>query len=224
MSLPGFFGKLPSRGDFVDRRLPHRLVQRLDDWIQESLALCMESDEDWEDAFHDSPCWRFTTGLGGDPPGLAGVILPSQDRVGRSFPLVLALPLTAPPGLGFPEDWGAAYQTLAALARETLDSALEPDDLLDRLARLPTAPQPRGGVIPAMQPGIRLNLQGGNLVRTLAAFPRTSNLSTGGLWWHHGHGDHSPCVLVSAGLPSPRAARHLWSDDWRDAPWRPIGQ
>jgi len=223
MATCGFFGKLPSRGDFLDRLLPHRLVSRLDDWLQDSLLLCEEAEADWKPAFRASPCWHFATGLVGDPAGLAGVLIPSRDRVGRDFPLLLAHPLSAAPGLAFPTDWAEAYRRLAALAREAVDTPLQPDDLAARLDGIPSPPAPRGGAIPAMQPGLRLNLRGRNLTRTLTAFPQRSGLHTGGLWWHHGSTGQAPCVLVSAGLPPPQAARFFWSGDWQETPWRPIG-
>jgi len=223
MSICGFFGKLPSRGDFLSRQLPQRLVQRLDDWLQDSLQYCIDADPDWETAFRDSPCWHFALGLGSEPGGLAGVMLPSRDRVGRDFPLILATPLATAPGLAFPMDWAEGYRQLTLLAHEAVDTPLEPDPLAERLAMLPAPPAIRGGAIPAMQPGLRLNLQGNNLSRTLAAFPHSSNLTSGSLWWHHGSAAQPPCVLVSAGLPPAQAAHSLWSGDWRDAPWRPIG-
>ena len=37
--LPGFYGKLPSIGDFVSRRLPSDFIRPWDQWLQETLYL-----------------------------------------------------------------------------------------------------------------------------------------------------------------------------------------
>jgi len=46
----GFYGKLPSLGDFVGRRVPEHVVQRWDHWLQESVAASRASlGERWLD-------------------------------------------------------------------------------------------------------------------------------------------------------------------------------
>ena len=49
---PGFFGKLPSRGDFVTRRLPQGFVAGWDGWLREVLAASRaELDADWLEVY-----------------------------------------------------------------------------------------------------------------------------------------------------------------------------
>ena len=91
----GFFGKLPSHGDFVSMGFGRNLQSALDAWLQAGLqAVQQELGEDWERRFRLMPAWRFIIehGLWG-PATIAGVLLPSLDRVGRSFPLVIATQL-----------------------------------------------------------------------------------------------------------------------------------
>ncbi|AGS26128.1 type VI secretion system-associated protein (plasmid) [Rhizobium etli] len=91
----GFYGKLPSHGDFVSMGLGHSLQSALDAWMQAGLqAAQQELGEDWKRRFRSMPAWRFIIerGLWG-PATVAGVLLPSLDRVGRSFPLVIAAQL-----------------------------------------------------------------------------------------------------------------------------------
>lgn len=91
----GFFGKLPTHGDFVSSALGLRLQGELDQWIRGGLvALETALDAEWRRLFHATAAWRFVVGNGIWAPGaVAGVLLPSKDRVGRSFPLVIAAQL-----------------------------------------------------------------------------------------------------------------------------------
>lgn len=87
----GFFGKLPTHGDFVSWGLTVKLQRALDDWLQIALLTAQDGlGESWLRTFKAMPPWRFfiEEGLWSNH-GVAGVIVPSSDRVGREFPLVL---------------------------------------------------------------------------------------------------------------------------------------
>ncbi|SFB15092.1 type VI secretion system protein ImpM [Rhizobium sp. NFR07] len=91
----GFFGKLPTHGDFVSTGFSRSVQDALDAWLQAGLAKAQHHfGERWEKDFRAMPAWRFIVerGLWG-PMTMAGVIVPSRDRVGRSFPLVVATQL-----------------------------------------------------------------------------------------------------------------------------------
>ncbi|HEU5443177.1 MAG TPA: type VI secretion system-associated protein TagF, partial [Steroidobacteraceae bacterium] len=95
ISQTGFYGKLPCRGDFMQRRAPQGFVDGWDAWLQECLhASRQQLGERWLDLYLTSPVWRFvlTEGICGES-AYAGVMLPSVDRVGRYFPLTLVSPL-----------------------------------------------------------------------------------------------------------------------------------
>ena len=92
----GFYGKVPTRGDFVSRRLPWTFVDPWDRWLQGGLACSRDQLGDaWLEVYLTSPVWRFalTPGVCGDA-GWIGIVLPSVDRVGRYFPLTVARPWT----------------------------------------------------------------------------------------------------------------------------------
>ena len=95
----GFFGKLPSHGDFLRRQVSDAFVGVWDGWLQECLAASRaELGERWLDIYLTSPVWRFACAAGVcGPAPVVGVMVPSVDRVGRYFPLTLAaeLPLDA---------------------------------------------------------------------------------------------------------------------------------
>lgn len=93
----GFYGKLPTLGDFVSRRLPRSFTDPWDQWLQSSLRASQEiHGDDWLSLFLVSPFWRFaiSPGLCGDS-AWAGVVMPSVDRVGRYYPLTLAQAIDA---------------------------------------------------------------------------------------------------------------------------------
>jgi type VI secretion system protein ImpM len=121
----GWYGKLPSLGDFAQRRLPRAFVEDWDDWLQQCLQASRAAlDSDWMAHYLGAPVWRFVL-----LPGVigtdawAGVLLPSVDRVGRYFPLTVCarLPGCAPFGssLAAIEHW---LDELAACALLGLDA------------------------------------------------------------------------------------------------------
>jgi len=124
----GVFGKLPQHGDFVRRGLPPAFVQAWDDWLQSRLGAAREAlGDDFAAAWAAAPTWcfRLHDGVCGEAP-VAGVLIPSQDAVGRQFPLTLAAVL--PIGAGLPdEDWYAALVDAGLGAR---DDGQDVDSLL----------------------------------------------------------------------------------------------
>lgn len=89
----GYFGKMPSRGDFVSHGLDAATRDAMDAWCQDVLPASQEAlGAGWRAAWMEAPIWRFRLrpGLFGRNP-IAGVWLPSTDRAGRLFPLILAV-------------------------------------------------------------------------------------------------------------------------------------
>ncbi|MGN8274432.1 type VI secretion system-associated protein TagF [Pseudomonas sp. SMN5] len=118
MSTPGFYGKLASRGDFVSRGLPQSFIAPWDSWLAAGLLASQTSlGERWLDAYLVSPLWRFLVAPGVCGPDAAvGVVMPSIDRVGRYFPLTVALLLEpdADPAsvVGGADDWFERVENL----------------------------------------------------------------------------------------------------------------
>ncbi len=137
-STVGFFGKLPSHGDFISRRLPRPFVESWDQWLQGGISASREQlGSNWLDIFLVSPIWQFglTPGLCGDD-AWAGVMMPSVDKVGRYFPLTLAaklrpdqLPLLFDPACGW-------FDALSQLAFSSLDYDFDLQNFDTSLERL----------------------------------------------------------------------------------------
>lgn len=92
----GMYGKIPILGDFVSRGLPADFIHAWDAWLQESISASRQDlGAAWLDIFLTSPIWRFFLSPGVcSEKAWAGVLIPSVDRVGRYFPLTLAIPLS----------------------------------------------------------------------------------------------------------------------------------
>ncbi|MEM9198947.1 MAG: type VI secretion system-associated protein TagF [Pseudomonadota bacterium] len=117
----GVFGKIAGLGDFLRRDLPPGFAEIWDPWLasvmSESRAQLGAS---WEEAYASAPIWRFALAPGvAGPAACLGILMPSQDRVGRLFPLTL---VTA----------AAADRAAAALGDDTVLLAWE-DAALDTL-------------------------------------------------------------------------------------------
>jgi type VI secretion system protein ImpM len=141
--VPGWYGKLPSLGDFASRRLEGDFIEPWDLWLGERLqALRDARGEAWLPAYLHSRPWRFLltpgalAGLEGSST-LAGVLLPSVDRVGRYFPLTLVASLPRVPA--GPRALGELLAWLHRLEDAALDAVQNEwtiDALESALARL----------------------------------------------------------------------------------------
>lgn len=155
MAITGWYGKLPALGDFASRRLPQDFIQSWDDWLQRELA---ESQtilgEAWLECYLTSHIWRFVLTQGClDSRAWAGILVPSVDRVGRYFPLCLAMQ-TEPDNPPSPL-W---FDTLEACARAALGGA-DVETFEAALAAQPS-PQPSGDDVTVILPSNRGNVSG----------------------------------------------------------------
>ncbi len=148
-AVPGVFGKIPARADFVRRRLPATFLGPWDGWLGSALARSRSDlGPAWLDAYLTSPLWCFalSPGVCGPSP-VAGVLVPSVDAVNRHFPLTLGSVLgddCRPFAIALAAPWFAALEDLALAA---LAERLEPDTIADRLEAIgpPTVPPPPPG-------------------------------------------------------------------------------
>ena len=207
LAIPGWYGKLPSLGDFASRRLPTEFTGTWDAWLQKVLqATRVALGEGWLDCYLTTPIWRFVLlpGLVGTS-GWAGVVMPSVDRVGRHFPLTVAVALpsyaAAAQAVFEGANWFAALEDAAL---DALDPTRGPDDLDHALADRGFTP-PRtadlGGSLGAVRP--LPSVEAFELLAKVEAI-RAWEVHTGwrGLWWTRGRVDGDPLMLGCPGLPT----------------------
>ena len=195
-SIVGWFGKIPTRGDFIST-LPRIPGQVWDEAISKCLSAAKATlTVNWPDIWLEAPVWRFAlpaTMCG--PAPLLGLWMPSVDKVGRHFPLMIAT--TSP---GTTPELMARHGTAWLDAAEDAGRAAIAEDLIpDQLTALIPPPPDL-----AAQPdtGLPFNLE-----------PRPG----AGLWWTEG----SPLVpahgLVLDTMPD-RATFVTMLDGSRKAP------
>jgi type VI secretion system protein ImpM len=93
----GWYGKVPSAGDFVARRVTGAFCDAWGRWLQQVLeGSRARLGAPWLEHFLSMPAWRFVLAGGLVTPGAwAGVMVPSVDAVGRYFPLAVTSALPA---------------------------------------------------------------------------------------------------------------------------------
>ncbi|MDR0702334.1 MAG: type VI secretion system-associated protein TagF [Azoarcus sp.] len=87
----GWFGKLPSVGDFAGKGMPQSVQETVHAWMSSGMAALVRTwSEEWRSAYLVSPVWHFAINGGiWDKFALVGCIAPSIDRVGRCSPLIV---------------------------------------------------------------------------------------------------------------------------------------
>jgi type VI secretion system protein ImpM len=238
----GFYGKLPSHGDFLRRRVSDHFVGVWDGWLQECLAASRaELGERWLDVYLTSPAWRFACaeGVCGAGP-VFGVMVPSVDRVGRYFPLTLVaeLPVGAPVGIASVMTAEPFFSAAERLLIETLESDYIDFDrfdgelmqLVDRLetVRVPPAVvlDAAGVVLQGPADGWQIPIGSSSELRSAFDQMLTQRLAmvydSMVLWWTDGSSRVQPSCLVANGLPHPDAFASLLDGSWNERRWRSI--
>lgn len=209
----GYFGKLPSHGDFVGHGLPQGVRECFDRWLQEALLCSKQAlGAAWLPAWLNAPLWRFLVPAGiCDSQAWAGVMMPSHDSVGRCFPLLMAARMASPSldaCLEVHSDWFAGLEQLAL-------SALEDGFILSDLeARLGTG---SGAARPAGVPPPARCVWRDALVTDRSSVDVAE--ARGG-WWTDGSAQIPPALAVCDGLPSAERFAALLDGCWEKYGWR----
>jgi len=237
--VPGFYGKLPIVGDFVSRRLPREFIDPWDQWLQSSMSASREElGPQWLNSYLTSPLWRFalSPGITGNS-GWIGVLMPSVDRVGRYFPLTLALSI--PPDSDFPalftgnDDWYAKLESIALTALEDNFDLNGLEILLGQATPPLLIEQATGKIALALpDPGKNaLLLEAGHTesveealrnlhAELLATFASTQMSLPGQSYWSTlGSEFINPFVLVCSGLPPLHAFSGFMAGNLSDRGW-----
>jgi len=140
--MMGFYGKVASRGDFIERNLPKDFQRSWDAWLSAGLQTSQgQLGESWLDAYLTSPLWRFALAPGVcGSEAMTGVLMPSIDRVGRYFPLTVAcrIPCGQPlQALQAGEPW---FERIEDLLLSTLEEGARFEDFETAVQSLESLP------------------------------------------------------------------------------------
>jgi type VI secretion system protein ImpM len=87
-----YYGKLPAFGDFVRFNASGPEIKALDQWIQEAMYFSKRRLKPHADiAFSLAPVFYFFLTFEGCPNYITGLMKPSEDKVGRKYPFVVAI-------------------------------------------------------------------------------------------------------------------------------------
>ncbi|MBI5276027.1 MAG: type VI secretion system-associated protein TagF [Burkholderiales bacterium] len=134
MAHTGLFGKLPAVGDFVSRGFSPTLCEKLDELIQAALDAASRHAIDTRQVMENA--WPVMMALRPGalaPTGFAGLWFPSQDRVGRAFPLCIGLEIPESPSPALPWPSHSTAVELMRLAMEATQNGLGVDELFAML-------------------------------------------------------------------------------------------
>ena len=237
----GFYGKLPSHGDFLRRRVSDAFVDAWDAWLRECLAASRTAlGARWLDVYLTSPAWRFVCAAGAcGPAPVIGVAAPSVDQVGRYFPLTLVaeLPpeislLTAAACTRFFEaaeqlvietlatervDFERFDQGTLALERELAPVSFPPELVLESSVAAIVTDNPQAWQIPlATASGVTFAFE------QMLSLHLESKYRPLVLFWTEGSGVVEPSCLVVKGLPSPEQYPALLEGSWTTRRWRSV--
>jgi len=246
MSRPlevGFYGKLPSHGDFLRRRVSDAFVGVWDSWLQDCIAASrLALGDRWLDVYLTSPSWRFACAAGAcGPAPVIGIMVPSVDRVGRYFPLTLVAELSHDAHLiASVTEAGSFFDNAEGLAIETLAAdQIDFERFEERLTALGLAVRSAGA-----RPLVMLEPTAAAVLSDSAVGPwqmpiaSASHLSSAFeqvaaqrlsalydplvLWWTEGSSIIEPSCLIAKGLPHPDSFAALLDGGWAHRQWQPI--
>ena len=90
MTQLGIFGKHPGFADFVEAGFSESVTTKLSTWLDTSLTEIRKMcGSDWNDFWDSAQALRFQIGRGVLGVGVAGILQPSRDSIGRRFPLII---------------------------------------------------------------------------------------------------------------------------------------
>ncbi len=246
MSVPielGFYGKLPSHGDFLRRRVPDGFVRIWDSWLQECMAASRSALADrWLDLYLTSPVWRFGCSAGAAGTAqVVGVMAPSVDRVGRYFPLTLVAELPATSGLlSIATEADAFFDRAERLVVDTLAAEVIDfegfDEAVTRLGQelAGAVSKPRVVLGPSSADILQdwtyaaWNVPIGSPAHLAPAFMQVLGHRLSALydplvvWWTEGSAGVQPTCLLSKGLPHPDAFVTLLDGSATSGRWQSV--
>ncbi len=243
----GFYGKIPSNGDFVSRYLSADTQALLEDWVGQAMTASRDQlGETWLPTFLTSPIWRFALPAGVlSENAYKGIYIPSVDKVGRYYPMILCQPTTSSP-----LELYCAEQEWYTKAEDALLPVLDDGDTLEEyISRVETLSSimnenfGHGQLMSMIEPDERsqeqchegalclLELFDSEIVKEDSDFSPSqatfalsdqyfqSLLPNYSLWWAYGSDKIAPSLAVCDGLPKPERFAAMLDGQWSTWGW-----
>lgn len=238
----GVYGKLPSHGDFLKRRVSDAFVDAWDAWLRECIAASRATlGGRWLDLYLTSPAWRFACSAGAcGPAPVIGIVAPSVDQAGRYFPLTIVAEL--PRNLSIITAAAASERFLDRAERLVIDTLATERVDFDRfdegvcaldyeLAQIVRPPAltlgPEAAAILTDSPR-QWHISLGTSSDLSAAFEQLLSQHLEAKYrplvccWTDGSAVVEPSCLVLKGLPDPASYSALLEGGWGTSPWRSV--
>jgi len=228
----GFYGKMPTTGDFISRNLPGAFISFWDQWLQAALESSRRNlGDEWLQYYLVSPLWRFTLSSGICQENVwAGVLMPSVDSVGRYFPMTIAVPLASDSVLlnqcTVHEEW---YEKAEKILLDMLsDDDFKLDEFIYNVGMLGVPEQNEGSLY--LNGNVETlnhfrypleNIKGlHSLFTTMLGKHMQVQYSAHSIWWTRGSQDVKPSFMVSEGMPPSGGYSDMITGKWDTGVWQ----
>ena len=235
----GFYGKLPSHGDFVQRRVSEGFVDVWDRWLGECLPASRTIfGPRWLEIYLTSPVWRFVCAAGAcGPAPVIGLMAPSVDLVGRYFPITIVAELAPDISLIAAAGWERFFDAaerlvietlapehvnferfdagVAALGRELATMSGPPALAMDESAVAILTDTPKPWQLP-----LRTSSDLALAFEQLVSNQLEAKYHPLVLWSTEGSALVEPCCLVHKGLPDAALYPAFLDGSWAERRWR----
>jgi type VI secretion system protein ImpM len=229
----GYFGKIPSNGDFVSKGLPRSFREPWDIWLQSMISTSKkELGDDWEQFYLTSPVYRFvlSAGICGSQTWI-GMMIPCVDQVGRYYPMTIcrSLPNHPNPLIAITENevWFSATEALILSCLDDDFSLVDFDNKIKHLTLTKDENQDATSVRRIIQQHPK------NAWRMTSAKPDFSEMSpflinallekfclSYSVWWTTGSNIILPSTIITQGLPPVSGgASALLDGKWDQGGW-----
>ena len=232
----GYFGKIPSKSDFVQGGLPGLAIRNWDNWLAHAIHESQQAlGDNWLQTYLSSPIWRFSLDPGIlSENGWTGVLASSVDSVNRAYPLMLAMPFQPDVDtLDAAEILNAWLEQVEELTIRVIDGALDVSEALNGLEKIG---QNVRNDLAMSEKRLRWRDRYGVTKGWLVlgdGFPPVAALRTAVIdgigskrqpagrtcWWHAGWSGYKPAATLCLGLPNPKSFAGFLDGAWEHHNW-----
>lgn len=227
----GMFGKIPQQADFVNLHIAEPIAQAWHRWVANSISVSREQlGEQWLDYYLTSPVWHFVIAPGAlAPSGIAGVMIPSVDSIGRYFPLFVG-------AMGHFNFWQAAataqqwFGPIETYALNVLEETLDYPSLVVQLEQisLPNfysycsyqSQLVAKELTPTLGVSVAESPDAADLSQRLFNLLIQQHYARPCLWWTKGSDHIAACMRISDGIPDAGQFAALLDGQWQQWGWQ----